>query len=240
MDNHICVYDFETDGPNPEICQPVQLAALIIDYRTLEIIDKSEFSSFMRPIGIDDPTYYEKNYDTIRWHATNYNPNWETMKETEREDATKKIFDIWNTAPGQKQVFQDFTTYLLKYNTNQSRKGKWSAPLRAGMNIKRFDNVIIDRLCKTYGAITNDGEQKIFTPRDQIDILELAFYWFESLPEPKNYNMLELRRFFGMSGRGAHDALNDVRDEAIMIQKFMRLHRYFAHKVKFKDSMKIE
>ena len=55
----ICVFDFETDSPDPHTCQPVELAAIMIDPRKLKIIEKSDFSSMMRPADIDDETYYE-------------------------------------------------------------------------------------------------------------------------------------------------------------------------------------
>jgi hypothetical protein len=35
----ICVFDFETDGADPDKCSPVQLAALMIDPIKLEIIE---------------------------------------------------------------------------------------------------------------------------------------------------------------------------------------------------------
>lgn len=236
MQNYICVYDFETDGSNPNVCQPVQLASVIIDFRTLELVENSEFCSFMKPEGIDTPEYVDKVKDTIVWHAKNYNPNWNSLDQKGQDDAVNKIIDTWKNAPAQKQVFSDFQTYLLKYNTNQSRRSKWTAPIRAGHNIERFDNIIMDRLCDLYDATAKNGEQKIFHPRDIVDIMKLAFLWFESLPSPKNYNMGELRDFFGMSQDGAHDALVDIRDEALMIQKFIRLHRRYAHKVKFRGS----
>jgi len=40
----ICVFDFETDGSNPECCSPVQIAALMIDPKKLEVIPDSEFN----------------------------------------------------------------------------------------------------------------------------------------------------------------------------------------------------
>ena len=72
MKQYICVYDFETDGKIPEECEPVQIASVMIHPHTLEIVPDSEFTSFMRPWGIDDEDYYETHKDTIAWHAGNY------------------------------------------------------------------------------------------------------------------------------------------------------------------------
>ena len=224
MKNFICVYDFETDSPNPHECEPVQLAACIINNITLEIMPNSEFCVNMRPPNIDDEDYFEKHESTIEWHAKNYNKS------------PTEIFELWKSFPAQKQGWEHFTNYLLKYNKNQSRRTKFGAPIRAGANIRRFDNIIVDRLCKRYGNVTGTGEQNIFSPRDIIDIMEICFYWFENLPEPKAYNMDTLRQFFGIPLEGSHDALKDIRDEAWIIQKFMKLFRIQSHKIRFRGA----
>lgn len=238
MKNYICVYDFETDGAKPNVCQPVQLAACMLHPISLDIVDDSEFCSFMKPEGIEEEDYFEKTKDTINWHAGNYCDNYDELDLVGKEAEAQKIFATWNEAPNQEQVFKEFCEYLLKYNTNQSRRSKFTAPICAGANIRRFDNIIMQRLCTKYKQVSKDGEQKIFHPRDSVDIVELAFLWFHYLPEPKTYNMEELRNFFGMSNHGAHDALNDIRDEARIIQKFLKLHRHLGKKVQFKNAMK--
>jgi len=67
----IVVYDFESDGVNPYECEPVQIAAVVLDARKLEIIKGSEFNSMMKPTGITGKKYLEdsKRMDTIKWHA---------------------------------------------------------------------------------------------------------------------------------------------------------------------------
>lgn len=224
MKQFICVFDFETDGPKPEVCEPVQLAACMIHNVTLEIMPDSEFCVDMRPPGIDDEDYYQKNLQTIKWHAGNY------------DCGPKEIFEKWKEAPDQKQGWNQFLSYLLKYNKNQGRKTRWTAPVRGGANIRRFDNLIIDRLCTRYGNVEKGGEQKIFYPRDVIDTMEISFYWFENLQEPGAYNMDVLRPYFGIPSTGGHDALKDIRDEAWLIQKYMRLFRRQAPRIPFKGA----
>lgn len=224
MKQFVCVYDFETDGNKPHVCEPVQLAACIISNTTLEIVDDSEFCVNMKPPGVDDEDYFETHKDTIKWHAGNY-------------DCTpEEIHERWKGYPDQKEGWQHFMSYLKKYNKNQARKTKWDAPIRAGANIREFDNIIMDRLCERYGEVDKNGQQKIFYPRDVIDIKEIAFYWFENLPEPSALNMDVLRPFFGIPSEGGHDALKDVRDEAWIVQKFMRLFRRQAPKIPFKGA----
>lgn len=223
MINQLLVYDTETDSPDPHTCEPVQLAACILHPVSFEPIESAYFCTDMRPSDIDDPDYYDKHLDTITWHAKNY------------KISPEQVFERWKKAPDQKTAWANFVSYVAKYNKNPSRPSRFGAPVRAGMNIIKFDDHIINRMCKKYGNVTK-GEQNIFHPRDVVDLLHLAMFWLESLPEPENYNMDELRRFFGMSNHGAHDALNDVKDEAIMIGKFMRLHRQLARRIQFKDS----
>lgn len=241
MKNFICVYDFETDSADPNTCEPVQIASCIINPKSLEIVDKSEFSSFMRPEDIDESGYYDDHKETIRWHAKNYVENFVELSSDEQEDECVKIFEKWKDSPTQQQVFAEFNTYLSKYHTTQKRQSMFTAPIRAGHNIRNFDDIILFRKCDKFDLLNGKKtDVKIFHPRDSIDIKELAFLWFENLIEPKAYNMDELRGFFGMSTHGAHDALNDIRDEALVIQKFMRLHRSIAPKIKFKGAMREE
>lgn len=233
MKNYICVYDFETDDSDEKTCEPIQLASVIINEITLEIVPGSEFSSYMRPWDaeqkdFDRDQYFESHYETLRWHAGNY------------QKTADELLDIWLGAPSQRQVIDNFKSYLVKWNKNQKSRNKFGAPIRGGHNIVNFDNVIFQRLCERFGLLNDRGEQKMFAPRDNVDILQLAFYWFENLPEPVSYNMDELRRFFGIEKEGGHDALKDVRDEAIIIQKFMRLHRSLAPKISFQGSVQNE
>ena len=222
--NKIAVFDFETDSPDPNVCQPVQLACVIIDPRNLRVIEGSEFVSDMRPIDINQPDYYTKYKDTIEWHSKNYGCT------------PEEIFAKWKDAPLQKSVWNDFCDYLLKYHKQTDKKSLFSAPLPAGANILRFDLTIVQRLCTLYGQVSSRGESNIFFNRDLIDTQTLAFYWFENMNEPKSYSADSLKDFFGMSKANSHDALGDCKFCAELICKFMRLNRRFAPSVHFKGS----
>lgn len=224
MRQYICVYDFETDGPDPHTCEPIQLAACIIHNITLEIVPDSEFMIHMKPSKLSDESYYAEHKSTIEWHAKNKNTT------------PQEVFEKWQTYPERKFGWEHFVQYLLKYNKDQSKKSQWTAPIRAGANVRNFDNIIIDRLASQYGNISKDGKQNIFWPRDTIDIIEMSFYWFENLPEPGAYNMDTLREFFGIPATNTHDALQDVKDEAWIIQRFLKLFRKEAPKVTFKGA----
>jgi len=222
--NKICVYDMETDNINPYTCNPVQLAALMINPRTLQIELGSEFNIMMRPLDIDDKDYAQRHKDTIEWHANLKNCTSEQIVET------------WKNAPMQKDAFNMFKTYLLRHHTKTKKKSQFSAPVAAGYNIEGFDNIIVRRLCDSYGGLTKRGEVSLFHGRDQIDGMRMVMNWFENSDELSSYSMDSVRELLGMPSDNAHDALQDVRDTAWVITSFMKLHRRFAEQVTFKGS----
>ena len=134
----------------------------------------------------------------------------------------------WKKAPEQKDVWTSFTSWLGKYHTRQDRQGIFTAPIAAGYNILNFDMPIINRLCTKYGDIQADGAAKIFFPRDKIDLMNIAFWWFEGQGEPANYTMDTLRDYFGMSKENAHDALQDVKDEGYLLCRLLKTQRWLT------------
>ena len=230
--NKICVYDFETDGTNPNICNPVQISAVMVHPRSLTKIKDSEFTSFICPPTILDkdgalcPKYVEKHKNTIQWHANT------------RKIKFEEVLDLWKNAPPEKEVFSNFQQYLLKYHKDAKYKNKFSAPISAGYNILRFDNVIFQRLCEKYGAVDKDGDMNIFHPRDKIDIMHIMFLFFENNGEIKSYSMDALRPYFGISEEGAHDAFKDVEDTTELTMRFLRLARHTAERTQFKGALK--
>lgn len=211
----IVVFDFETDGKDPYTCNPVQLAAIIINPRTLEVIEGSEFKIDIRPDGIDKTEYWTVDrVDTAKWHASNY--------EVPLEDIQKK----WLESTPESTAWDLFLKYLENYAVG------YKSPISAGMNIRDFDLIIIKRLEEKYKS------KPLFSKRDKIDILDFCFSWFENLVEPNSYSLDNLRKFFGIDTKGSHDAIKDVQDEAKIIIKFLNLHRSISHKVKFKGSFK--
>ena len=58
LSKKIYVFDFETDGSDPTVCSPVQLAAIMVDPIKLEIIPDSGFNVFCKPEVMEkDPDY---------------------------------------------------------------------------------------------------------------------------------------------------------------------------------------
>lgn len=222
--NKICVFDFETDGSDPRICSPVQIAAVIIDPINLEVIDGSEFNINFKPEVLENNDNYQYETDILDFHAK--------VKGCSKED----ILKAWYQYPKQDHAWKMFVNYLDKYHSRSSKKSQFSAPIAAGYNINRFDLNIIDRLSNKYGNLNKEKRTDLFYPRDVIDAMNLMFYWFEHNSDLKSYTLDTVRDYFGISKEGAHDALKDVKDTAEIIIRFMKLHRNLGQKIKFKDA----
>jgi len=222
----ICVFDFETDGSDPDVCSPVQIAAIIIDPIRLEIVDNSEFNITCKPEVMEKNPEYKYDTDIIDFHAK------------VRGCSQEEIYAQWRTYTSQEIAWNSFVSYLEKYHCgNRKKKNLFSAPIAAGYNINRFDMKIINRLSEKYNNIeTKEKKSNLFYPRDVLDIMNLVFYWFENISEIKSYSLDTIRDYLGISKDGAHDALKDVKDCAEILIRFIRLHRNLGSKIKFKGS----
>lgn len=224
--NKICVFDFETDGSDPSVCSPVQIAAIIVDPISLEIVPDSEFNINFKPEVLENDINYNYTTDILDFHAK--------VKGCSKDD----VLNEWKEYPQQQQSWQMFVNYLDKYHTRSSKKSQFSAPIAAGYNIYRFDLKIIDRLSVKYGNVNKEKTSDIFYPRDVVDVMNLVFYWFEHNQDLKSYSMDSMREYFGIDKKGAHDAIKDVKDTAEIMIRFLKLHRNLANKIKFRNSFK--
>lgn len=215
----IVVYDFETDGVDPETCSPVQLGACVIHSRKLFRMD-NEFNSMIRPEGIDEPNYIEDHLKTIEWHAK--------LRKTTIDD----IVAGWKKAPSQEKVWADYVEFVKRLHSNPAKATSYGAPLRAGYNIINFDDKICNRLCKKYDT------KVLYSPIHKYDLMDLLFPWMEGVDGVERMNLDYLRDYFGMKKENAHDALQDVKDTADILIRVLKLQRSLAPKVKFKDSFK--
>lgn len=222
--NKICVFDFETDGSDPDKCSPVQIAAVMIDPITLQIIDGSEFNVNFKPEVIEANENYEYTTDILDFHAK------------VRGCAKQDILAQWKKYPKQEYSWKLFTNYLENYHSRSSRKSQFSAPIAAGYNIHRFDLRIIERLSYKHKNLNKENRSDIFYPRDTVDIMSLMFYWFEASNDLKSYSLDAVREYFGIDAHGAHDALKDVKDCAELLTRFLKLHRNLSSKIKFRNS----
>lgn len=221
----ICVFDLETDGVNPDLCSPVQIAAVMIDPNRLEIIKDSEFNINLKPSIIEDnPEYAYDDSDVLDFHAK------------VRGCDKNSILESWRGYQKQEHGWKMFVSYLEMYHTRSDKKSCFTAPIAAGYNINRFDLKIIDRLSIQYKTVNKEGRNNLFYPRDVIDLMNIMFYWFEGNNQLKNYTLDHVREYFGLTSDNAHDALKDVQDTAELLMRFMRLFRNLSKKIKFQGS----
>lgn len=232
MNNKICVFDFETDGSDPNTCSPVQLSAVMIDSNRLEIIKDSEFNVYLKPDKIEsckgsiDISLYGDS-DILEWHGK--------IKNISKE----QVFENWQNYPEQKHGWQQFLNYLENYHVvsgNKKQKNQFTAPKASGYNIIRFDMKIINRLSEKYGNLNKENNTNIFHPRDQIDIMNIVWLWLSDMPEMKSLSLDNLRNYLGIDQTNAHDAIKDVQDCADILIRFLRLHKKLSQKIKFKNA----
>ena len=199
------VFDFETGSRNPHRTQPTQLAALALDGRNFKL--KGTFNSEIRPV-LSDKKAEELGLDPL---------------EEEALRITGKTREELKKAPTLRSVWKKFVQFVDQYNWKGTQ---WFAPIPAGFNINGFDMIIVNRLCKAYGPYNSDREQqKLFHMIYKVDMMDNIFMWTEGDPSVKSISMDSLRDRMGLSKDNAHDALQDVKDTANIMIKFMKTHR---------------
>lgn len=222
MKQTIIVFDFETTGkdPNDPACDIVEIAAVAIHSKNLEIIKNSEFFTYVRPDDIDQPGYYENHKQTIDWH----------LGLSQNKGMTPQtLLEKWSNGVPEKKAWSQFVNYINQYNYMNSYK---TAPIAAGQNIRGFDLPIYDRINAKYKS------KPAFAKRDCIDTLDLSFYWlaFNNDP-PKSYKMDDLRPYFGMGSEHGHNALVDVKDEANIAIMYLQLLKKFSQQTIFRNKL---
>ena len=210
--NAIICFDFETGGVDHQVHEPLSLAAIAIDPRRLVQYPNGEFKeTLMRPPG-----------DEKDWK----------IEAKALEINSIKIEDVRNAMP-RAEVWKEFARFVNKYNP----KGlPTSAPIPAGQNIKNFDLHIAERLCRENNILNRDKKPFLFNQRNQLDLVDITFLWFENNDELANHKMDTLRDYFSITKDGAHSAMVDVKQTADLIVRFMKLHRKLFPSIPFKGS----
>lgn len=204
------VLDFETGSRDARTTEPLQLAAIPINPRTLEVDEKNVFQSYMKPYNFKalDPEALKVNNITV---------------------------EMLEQAPDRSLVWQQFVQWISQFNPS----GKfWTTPIMIGHNILGFDWVIYDRLCREFKNLDKDGNPNLFSTYLRLDTLPYMFFWFENSDDIQNYKLDTLREFFGFSKEGAHNAVTDVKQTAQLIARFMKFQRklYETHGKNLKGS----
>jgi len=216
MNRDIIVFDFETGGRDPNTCQVTQLAALAIDGRSFKL--KGTFNSEVWA-EVDDDEALKKGLAPVEEGALK---------------VTGKTREQISKAPNPKVVWEKFCAFVNKYNWKGT---SFFAPIPAGYNILGYDMIIIDRLCKQYGPWDEQRQrQKLFHQIYKIDMMDNYWMWTEGDPSIKSRSMDSIRELMGMSSENAHDALQDVKDTANLMIKFMKTHRAVYRNLKLEKA----
>ena len=202
---NIIVFDYETGGINPNECQPTQLAALALDGVTLKCL---------------------ATFDSEMWAETNDDKALENGLSPLQAGALKvtgKTREQIAKAPKPKAVWTKFVSFVKKYNKNNTQ---WGRPIPCGYNIINYDLPIINRMAKAFGPYDDKYlRSSLFHPIKKIDVMDDMYLWTESDPNVTSISMDNVRKRMGISGEGAHDALQDVKDTANIMIKFMNTRR---------------
>ena len=206
----LVVFDFETADTNKnrvshETALPVQLAAIPLDENSLEVID-DPLCFFINPGEeiLDSPTFYQDYSNVLAFH------------EKAQGKPKEELVELWRSGLAVKDAMKEFKDYVKSY-TKGSKKA-----FPAGMNIRNFDLPILERLIDKGWP---------FARTEVWDIRDIAQMWFKySRNPPKlngrvSYSFDSLRQYFEMSTENAHDALVDVRQEADLLRRFLRLQK---------------
>lgn len=218
--NTIIVFDFETGGKNPYKCQPTQIAAIALHSRKLTIEPNGIFNSEICPI-FDDEKAIAAGYDPL---------------EDKALEVTKKTREQLAKAPSLDIVWQKFVEFVASFNY---KKSSFTAPIPCGYNIINYDMPIIQRMCEKYGQVDKSGRQNLFNQIFKIDLMDTVFTWTENNPEIKSRSLTAMCEYMGLPQAnidGAHDALQDVKNTANILIKFLKYHRALAEKTKFEKS----
>ena len=216
----IIVFDWETDGKDPLTCNPVELAAIPIDPRTLEIKVDKAFNTVIKPPGFTKEEYFtDDRQKTIEWHAK------------QRGVSSEDIIATWKKGKSQKIAWKNFCEYCKKFNIEKSYGNWYTEPVAAGYNIVGFDLPICQRMADKHKT------GMPFSKTSKMDVMDLLFYWFENLDEPKNMRLDTMREFFSLKTAQAHEAYSDTLDTAKLLVQFLQFHRRQAKVSKFKGAM---
>lgn len=231
--NNIVFRDWETGSRNKYKCQPIQLAAVVIDTRRLEIIKDSVFESTLLP-EFDDEKCLELGIDPLQDEALKVNG----FTREELKDA-----------PHPKLVWEQYCDYLKDYNVKGRDGSKWDAPAIGGYNNNNFDDVIDVRMCEKYGPNLDDyGGWSLYHPFYNFDtqLLVQNFFHATKINNNDSISMDAMREFFGYKTEGAHNAAVDVTQGADLLIRFLKLTKALVNgklnlpkgkKIKFKNTV---
>lgn len=201
--------DLETGGKNPERCQITQIAAIILNPRSLKVVDT--FNQECR-LETDEEKLQKLELDPVEQEALN---------------VTGKTIEGLSTKPSEAMVWKQFAIFLKKYNPSA---GTYKAPIPCGYNIMNFDLRICDRATKMYKT------PELFNKHFIIDCYHEFKSWTENNPAITSHKLSDFMDFMGLPEElkvNAHDALQDVKNVGNCAIKLLHFKREICKKTDF-------
>jgi len=208
-DKFLLVYDYETSGRDPRKVGITQIAGVIIHPQTLEILD-------------------EFNRDNIKPRETD-------LIEDEAFKITRKNKDeILKNGHDPKIIWPEWVNFIKQYNPKMSG---FMAPIPCGFNIDGYDSVLTERYAEEYGPWdTKKDQQCLMSNFMSFDVMRMNFWWHRNNHDLADLKLDTYRDYVGMSKANAHDALQDVKDTAAIIVKYLRLYSELGKKIRWKGA----
>ena len=206
------VTDLETGGLSTSRSQIVQIGAVVVDARRLEILEGSEFNILLKPLYGEEAEAH--GLEEITEGAIAVHKKGHSLLAEKGVDAETGM--------------KNFISYVNSHNYS---KTKWQAPIVSGYNIINYDLPILHREFNRLNLVDP------FHPSIKLDVMQLMFLFFEN---DKNVTRLSadslIRKHMGWKDKGeSHDALGDVIMTAEVLIKSMRLIRKAVGTVKFEN-----
>jgi DNA polymerase III epsilon subunit-like protein len=216
----VIIYDYETTGIDPNKCQLTQIAAMVIDSRTLNVKQGGLFNTEVCPI-----------FDDERAISLGYAP-----VEAKALEVTRKTKEGLMGAPEEKVAWANFRSFCKRFNPSGD---SYKAPIPAGYNINGYDSIITKRMCDKYGPVDKNGRPSLFNPIFKLDVMDMMFSWLEFDDDLTGLSLTKLCEFLGFPSEmtdNAHDGMVDVRNTANILIKFLKFQRDIASKTNFKEA----
>jgi DNA polymerase III epsilon subunit-like protein len=204
----IVVFDFETNSRKHADAVPVEVACLAIDPLSLKVVPGSEFETLMRPVDMN------------------------TLDDTEDKRKSLAVSGITRDMVADAPVVE---AGIRRFHDHLKRLGGRKKVIPAGFNIMDYDLPIYDRLCQEF-SLGKGGKNPNFATSVRFDAKEDVNRWFWQNGEVFDPSLDGLRDFLGMKSAGAHRAAFDVRQEAALVVKFLKLYTQIGKTVKFRGS----
>lgn len=203
--NNIIVFDLETTSKFEHEAQILQIGAVAICGRTLNVLDR--FQNYVR---ID-------NLDLI------------TAEITKVNGITREICEA---ATHENVVLPQFFEWTGRYNSRKNGD-EWGLPIAAGYNIDNYDLPIISRYAQHYKYWNEKaGRQKVFAPVFTLDVIKFVAAATRTNSEVKSISLPNILLHMGMPPeeieKNAHNGVWDAEQTAMILIKFLKLFQWLT------------